>query len=77
MSNFDEALELETELELRIRPRDSETIAIQVPKDVLESLNRMAAQRDMPLEALLKFYVGKCPRQDLSQLLAQSSLEIK
>ena len=65
VNNLDEDLELEA-LELRLRPRETETISIQIPKDTLESLAKIAEQRDMSLEALLKFYIGKCLRQDLS-----------
>jgi len=75
MSNLNEDLELEADLELRVRVRESETIPIQIPKDTLESLRKVAAQRDMPLEALLKFYIGKCLRQDLSQLFANQVLD--
>ncbi len=73
MSNLDEDLELQAEL--KVRPRDSEMIAIQIPKDTLESLKKVAAQRDLPTEALLKFYIGKCLRQDLSQLFANQVLD--
>ncbi len=65
VSNLDEEFELAENLELRVRPRESETVSIQIPKDTLESLKKVATQRDMPLEALLKFYIGKCLRQDL------------
>jgi len=75
MSNLDEDLELEADLELRVRPRESEGISMQIPKDTLASLRKVAAQRDMPLEALLKFYIGKGLRQDLSQLFANQVLD--
>ncbi len=75
MSNLDEEFELGENLELRVRPRESETVSIEIPKDTLESLKKVAAQRDMPLEALLKFYIGKCLRQDLSQLFASQVLD--
>lgn len=75
MSDLDESFELVEDWELRVRPRESETVSIQIPKDTLESLRKVAAQRDMSLEALLKFYVGKCLRQDLSQLFASQVLD--
>lgn len=75
MSNPDEPFDLTEDVELRIHPRESETVAIQIPKDTLESLKKVAAQRDMALEALLKFYIGKCLRQDLSQLFANQVLD--
>ena len=61
---------LNDDLELRVRPRESETVSIRIPKSTLEALKKVAVQRDMPLEALLRFYIGKCLRQDLSQLFA-------
>ncbi|MDX2096481.1 MAG: hypothetical protein SFW36_01785 [Leptolyngbyaceae cyanobacterium bins.59] len=74
MSNLDESLEFEEPLELKVHPRESETISIQIPKDTLESLRKVAAQREIPLEGLLKFYIGKCLRQDLRQLFANQVL---
>jgi hypothetical protein len=60
---------------LRVRPREAEKISISIPKDTLESLQKVAARRDMSVEALLKFYVGKGLRQDLSQAIASSALD--
>ncbi len=53
--------------ELRIRPREAETVSLKVPSDALASLDRVAAHRDMSREALLKLYGGQCLRQDLSK----------
>lgn len=75
MNNLDESLELGNALELNVRPRESEMVSIQIPKDTLESLKKVAARRDMALEALLKLYIGKCLRQDLSQLFANQVLD--
>jgi len=63
------------ELELHIRPRPSETISIELPKDTLDSLKKVAAQRDMSYQALMKWYVGQGLRQDLSKLFADRVLE--
>jgi hypothetical protein len=60
---------------LQVHPREFETVAIQIPKDTLESLRKVAAQRDMSLAALIKLYVGKSLRQDLSQLFASQVLD--
>lgn len=73
MSNLDQ--DLGEPVELRVRPRVVETISLSVPKDTLESLQKVARQKDMPLEALLKFYIGKCLRQDLTQLFADQVLD--
>ena len=75
MNNLNEELELGEGLELRIRPREAETISIQISKGTLESLRKITAQRNMSLEALLKFYVGKCLRQDLSQMFANQMMD--
>lgn len=70
MSKLDN--DLGESLELSVRPRESEPVSIQIPKDTLESLKKVANQRDMPLEALLKFYIGKCLRQNLRQAIVLS-----
>ncbi|MGF1496266.1 MAG: hypothetical protein ACFB8W_05510 [Elainellaceae cyanobacterium] len=75
MSNLNEDLDLESDLELRVCPRETETISIDIPKDTLESLKKVATQRDMSLNALLKFYIGKSLRQDLSQVFANQVLD--
>jgi hypothetical protein len=75
MNNLNEEMELGEDLELRVHPREAETISIQIPKDTLESLRKIAAQRDTSLEALLKFYIGKCLRQDVSQMFANQMLD--
>ena len=62
MNNF------ESELNLQIKPRPSETVSLQIPKDTLKFLQEVANYRDMSLEALLKFYIGQELRQDLAQL---------
>ncbi|MBW4693259.1 MAG: BrnA antitoxin family protein [Lyngbya sp. HA4199-MV5] len=74
MNNLDDSLEFEDTLELKVRPREAETVSLQIPKDTLASLKKVAEQRDMALDALLKLYIGKCLRQDLSQLLANQVL---
>lgn len=61
---------LEKELKLQLRPRAVETVSIQIPKETLESLKKVAASRDMPFEALLKFYIGQGLRQDLAKLFS-------
>lgn len=57
------------EFELRLRPRVTETVSLEIPADTLESLKKVAASRDMSMEALLKFYIGQSLRQDLAKLL--------
>ncbi len=63
------------EAQLQIRPRPTETVTIEIPKDTLESLKKVATRRDMSYQALLKFYIGQGLRQDLAQLFGDRVLE--
>ncbi|MBC1241407.1 hypothetical protein [Nostoc sp. 2RC] len=63
------------ELELHLKPRATETVPIKIPTDTLESLKKIAANRDMTLEALLKFYIGQSLRQDLAKVFSERVLE--
>jgi len=63
------------DFELKIRPRPTETISIEIPKDALESLKKVASSRDMSVQALIKLYIGQELRQDLSRLFADRVLE--
>jgi hypothetical protein len=65
----------EEEFELRFRSRATETVSIEIPKDALDSLKKVAAIRDMSHQALLKFYIGQGLRQDLSRLFADRVLD--
>ena len=56
------------EWELKLHPRQSETISLEIPKDTRESLKKVANSRDMSFKALLKFYLGQGWRQYLAQL---------
>lgn len=64
-----------TIFELHIRPRPTETVSLEIPKDTLESLKKVAARRDMSYQALLKFYIGQGLRQDLARLFGDRVLE--
>ena len=63
------------EFELNLQPRPTETVPIEIPKDTLESLKKVAAKRDMSEQALLKFYIGQGLRQDLAKLFGDRVLE--
>ncbi|PSB17362.1 hypothetical protein C7B65_18990 [Phormidesmis priestleyi ULC007] len=65
----------EENLKLHLRPRVTKTVALQVPVDVLESLKRVADSRDMPLEVLLRLYIGQGLRQDLTEVFSERVLE--
>ncbi len=58
------------EVDLVFRPRATETVSIEIPRDVLHSLKRVAANRDMSVQALLKSYIGQGSRQMTSLMWA-------
>ncbi len=53
--------------ELKIKPRPSEIVSIKIPLDTLANLKIIAQNRNMSLESLIKFYIGKNLREDISQ----------
>jgi hypothetical protein len=63
------------EFELRLRPRGTEIVSIEIPADTLESLKKVATSRDMSIETLLKFYIGQSLRQDLAKLFSERILD--
>lgn len=52
---------------LKFYPRETKTVELEISVDTLEALENKAKERDLPIKALLKFYVGQGLRQDLSQ----------
>lgn len=52
---------------LKFYPRETKTVALELSAETIDVLKKKAKERDMPLEALLKFYIGQGLRQDLSQ----------
>ncbi|KYC36077.1 hypothetical protein WA1_40780 [Scytonema hofmannii PCC 7110] len=67
---------LEEEFTLQLHRRPKETVSLEMPADTLESLKKVAAYRDMSVEALLKFYIGQGLRQDLAKLFSNRVLEV-
>ena len=65
MSNPDEP---ET---LTLRPRPSTAITLEMPTESYETLTRVADNRDMSPDALLKFYIGQGLRQDAARLFSE------
>ncbi|WP_242049204.1 BrnA antitoxin family protein [Aulosira sp. FACHB-615] len=61
---------------LQLRPRSHETVSLEIPKDTLESLKKIADSQDMSCEALLKFYIGQGLRQDIAKLFSHRVLEV-
>lgn len=65
----------EEELKLYFHPRTVETVSIEIPKDTIDSLKKVAVSRDMSYQALLKLYIGQGLRQDLAKLFAKRVME--
>lgn len=61
---------------LVFRPRPTQPVTIAIPVDTYGSLTRMAAERNMSIDALLKLYIGQGLRADLSKYFAEHVLEI-
>ena len=65
----------EAEGTLRIRPRETESVLLAIPKDTLAALKKVAAKRDMSYQALLKLYIGQGLRHDVTQFFGDQVLE--
>jgi hypothetical protein len=65
----------EDSFEVRLNPRPSEIFHLQIPADTLASLEKVAASRDMSLQALLRLYVGQGLRHDLARLYSDRVIE--
>ncbi|MBO3462176.1 hypothetical protein G7B40_017015 [Aetokthonos hydrillicola Thurmond2011] len=63
------------ELNLKLRPRVTEVVSLNIPTDTLESLEEVATSKDMSVEALLKFYIGQGLRQDIAKLFNERLLD--
>jgi hypothetical protein len=62
------------EVKLQLRPRVTEVVSIKIPTDTLASLEEVAVNRDMSIEALLKFYIGQGLRADIAKLFNERLL---
>ncbi|MEG3924415.1 MULTISPECIES: hypothetical protein [unclassified Microcoleus] len=65
----------EEEIKLQLRPRTAERVSLNIPIDTLASLHKIAANRDMSVEALLKFYIGQGLREDLAKVFSERLLD--
>ncbi|MEG4841460.1 hypothetical protein [Microcoleus sp. B9-D4] len=65
----------EEEIKLQLRPRTAEIVSLNIPIDTLASLQKIAANRDMSVEALLKFYIGQGLREDLAKVFSERLLD--
>ena len=60
---------------LRVHPQVTETIELEIPVDALAKLRTVAEDRDMSVEALVRFYVGQGLRQDLARLYSERIIQ--
>ncbi len=74
MKNPDEVM-TEEGFVLRFRERESEEVTLNIPKDVLASLEKVANNRGLSVHALLKLYIGQNLRQDLANYFSNNILE--
>lgn len=52
---------------LTIKPRPSANVSFKIPLDTLEKLQEIASSRNMSVESLIKFYIGKNLREEISK----------
>jgi hypothetical protein len=62
--------------ELHMHPRPSTTVTLTVPTDTFSTLQEVATNRDMSVEALMKFYIGQGLRHDIAQRFADRVLDL-
>jgi len=62
-------------LKIKFYPRETDTISIEIPKDTIANLKKIASRRDMSDQALLKFYIGQGLRHDLTRFFGDFILE--
>lgn len=62
------------ESKIRFRQRDSVAFSFPLPKEVLESLQHVADERDTSVEALVRMYIGTGLRQDIARLYGERVL---
>ena len=62
------------EIKLQLHPRVTEVVSVKIPIDTLASLEEIAVNKDMSIEALLKFYIGQGLREDISKLFNERLL---
>ncbi len=60
----------EQEPAYRIHPRPTAELTLRMPQEVLDSLAKVASEREMTVAALVRLYVGQGLRQDIARLFA-------
>ena len=62
-------------MQINFRLRNTETVSLNIPLESSTSLRKIAAERDMSIEALLKFYIGQGLRHDLAKAFSARVLD--
>ncbi len=62
-------------IELNFHRRASESVVLSIPVDTLDSIRKIAQDRDMSMESLLKFYIGQGLRQDIAKAFSERLLD--
>ncbi len=63
------------QVEIRWRKPESEVVSIELPKSAIASLEKVAQNKEMSVNALLKFYIGRGLREDLRDISANQLLD--
>ncbi len=58
---------------LAFRERESVEVKLDIPKDVLESLEKIAGKKNLSVESVLKFFIGQGLRNELDSKSAKDS----
>jgi hypothetical protein len=58
---------------LAFRERESVEIKLNIPKDVLETLEKIAGEKNLSVESVLKFFIGQGLRNILDPKSAKNS----
>ena len=66
MQNNSKKIITEEGYELKPYPEEKEEITIGIPKLTFEALKKIAERKDLPVKAVVKFYIGQGMRQDLT-----------
>lgn len=51
---------------LKFYERESVDVKLNIPKDVIETLKKIAEKKDLSIESVLKFFIGQGLRKELS-----------
>lgn len=67
MQNNSKKIITEEGFELKPYSEEKVKITISVPKLTFEALEKIAKRKNLPLKAVIKFYIGQGMQQDLSE----------